>query len=47
MSIGDYRAADGQSYEGIGVQPDIHLVNTKEEILAGKDKELEKAMELL
>jgi len=47
MSIGDYRAADGQSYEGIGVKPDILLVNTKEEILSGKDKELEKAMELL
>jgi carboxyl-terminal processing protease len=47
MSIGDYRAANGQSYEGIGVKPDEVLVNTKEEILSGKDKVLEKAMELL
>lgn len=47
MSIGDYKASDGKSYEGIGVKPDVLLVNTKEDILSGKDKELEKAMELL
>ena len=47
MSIGDYRAADGLSYEGIGVNPDVVLVNTKEEIISGQDKCLEKAIELL
>ena len=47
MSIGDYRAADGNSYEGIGVKPDIILVNTKADIQAGKDLELEKALELV
>jgi C-terminal processing protease CtpA/Prc len=47
MSIGDYRAADGKSYEGIGVKPDILMVNTKADIQAGKDLVLEKALELL
>lgn len=47
MSIGDYRAADGLSYEGIGVTPDIQMVNTREDILAGKDLALEKAVDLL
>ncbi len=47
MSIGDYRAANGQSYEGVGVAPDIWMVNTKEDILAGKDLVLEKAVEIL
>ena len=39
------RASNGESYEGIGVKPDIQLVNTKEETLSGVDKELEKALE--
>ena len=47
MSIGDYRAADGESYEGIGVKPDLWLVNSKQDILSGKDRTLEKALELL
>lgn len=47
MSIGDYRAADGHSYEGIGIEPDIRLVNTKEDILSGHDKSLQQAIELL
>jgi carboxyl-terminal processing protease len=47
MSIGDYRAADGESYEGIGVKPDVLLVNSKADIQSGKDIELEKAMEIL
>jgi hypothetical protein len=47
MSIGDYRAADGQSYEGVGIAPDIRLVNTKEDILAGRDRALEQAAERL
>jgi len=47
MSIGDYRASDGKSYEGIGVKPDVLMVNTKEDILSGKDPVLEKAITLL
>ena len=47
MSIGDYRASDGKSYEGIGVKPDLLMVNTKADIQAGKDLTLEKALELL
>jgi len=47
MSIGDYRASDGQSYEGIGIEPDIHLVTTREDILAGRDRVLEQAAEIL
>ncbi len=34
---------DGQSYEGIGLMPDIHCVNTQEEVEAGIDKTLERA----
>ncbi|MBP7239576.1 MAG: S41 family peptidase [Saprospiraceae bacterium] len=47
MSIGDYRAADGKSYEGIGVKPDMWIVNSKQDIQSGKDRTLEKALELL
>lgn len=47
LSVGDYRAADGQSYEGIGIAPDIFIRNTREDLLAGKDLTLEKAMEVL
>lgn len=47
VSVGDYRAADGVSYEGVGIAPDEFLKNSKEDLLSGKDKTLEKAMELL
>lgn len=47
VSVGDYRAADGRSYEGIGLAPDNYLVNTKEDLLANKDIVLEKAIKLL
>jgi carboxyl-terminal processing protease len=47
FSVGDFRAADGKSYEGIGTAPDIWIRNSKEETLSGKDRTLEKAMELL
>jgi carboxyl-terminal processing protease len=44
LSVGDYRAADGKSYEGIGTAPDIWMRTSKEELLAGKDTALEKAL---
>lgn len=47
ISVGDYRAADGQSYEGIGLLPDIELRNQRADVLAGKDEALEKAIEML
>ncbi len=47
ISVGDFRAADGKSYEGIGTAPDIWMVNTKEDLLAGKDRVLEQAIDLL
>jgi hypothetical protein len=47
VSIGDYRAPGGVSYEGIGMTPDVYSMTTKEDLLAGKDTALEKAMELL
>ncbi|GAA4453140.1 S41 family peptidase [Nibrella saemangeumensis] len=47
VSVGDYRAADGKSYEGIGIAPEITVVNTPADIVAGKDKVLEKALAVL
>jgi len=47
VSVGDYRAPGGVSYEGIGMPPDMVSKTTKEDLLIGKDVALEKAMELL
>jgi carboxyl-terminal processing protease len=47
FSVGDFRAADGKSYEGIGTAPDVWMVNTREDLLKGKDLVLEKAIELV
>jgi carboxyl-terminal processing protease len=44
VTPGDFRAADGKNYEGIGIAPKITIVNTKEDIVAGKDKVLEAAL---
>lgn len=41
---GDFRAADGKSYEGIGIVPSVRVVNTKEDIASGQDKVLEAAL---
>jgi tetratricopeptide (TPR) repeat protein len=42
-----YLDADGRCWEGIGTPPDIRLVNTREDIAAGRDRVLETAVELL
>ena len=42
-----YLDARGRCWEGIGTPPDIRLVNTKEDIAAGRDRVLEAALELL
>jgi hypothetical protein len=47
ISVGDYRAADGKSYEGIGVAPKVFCRNEKAEVLAGKDRVLEMAVTLV
>ncbi len=47
VSTGDFRAADGKSYEGIGLAPDVLVENRPEELEAGQDKALEKAVQLL
>jgi C-terminal processing protease CtpA/Prc len=44
ISVGDFRAADGKSYEGIGIAPERVVTNSKEDIESGKDKVLETAM---
>lgn len=47
ISVGDFRAADGRSFEGIGLRPDIVMASQREDWVAGKDLVLEKAVELL
>ena len=47
VGIGDYRNAAGKSEEGIGIAPKLYLVNAKDDIDAGRDKVLEKAIEAL
>ena len=47
VSVGDYRASDNQSYEGIGIAPDTFIRNEKKDVLSGIDKTLEKAIDLL
>jgi len=38
---------DGRSYEGIGLAPMITVKNTREEMAAGIDKNLETAVEMI
>lgn len=47
FSVGDFRAANGRSYEGIGTAPDVWMVNTREDLLKGKDLVLERAVDFL
>lgn len=47
ISIGDWRAADGTSYEGIGLPPDVVVQNDSADVANGRDEALEKAISLL
>jgi hypothetical protein len=47
IAVGDYRDASGESLEGIGIAPKYVVKSTRTETLAGIDRGLEKAMELL
>jgi hypothetical protein len=44
MSIGDWRAADGTSYEGKGIPPTVVIQNKATELRSGQDKVLEAAI---
>ena len=44
VGVGDYRGADGKSYEGIGIAPNVYSKNLKADVVAGVDKTLEMAI---
>jgi carboxyl-terminal processing protease len=43
----DVEAPDGSVYEGIGIPPAMFIQNTMTDVMAGKDKVLEKAIEMI
>jgi len=47
VAVGDYRNASGINLEGIGIAPAFLAKSTKAETMAGVDRGLEKALELL
>ena len=47
ISIGDWRAADGTSYEGQGIPPKIVIQNQRNDLLNGQDEALDAAIDLL
>ncbi|MEM6344698.1 MAG: S41 family peptidase [Bacteroidota bacterium] len=47
LSVGDYRNADNINLESIGIAPEVVIVNSPQDLAAGNDKMLEKAMEEL
>jgi carboxyl-terminal processing protease len=47
LSHQQYFSADMKNYEGVGVQPDIKLLNEPEDITSGKDLLIVKAIEVL
>lgn len=47
VPVGDYRNAHGVNLEGIGIAPEHYARSNKLETMAGKDRGIEKAMELL
>jgi len=46
LSVGDYRNSEGTSFEGRGLPPAIYSKTTRDDLLAGKDPTLERAIEL-
>jgi C-terminal processing protease CtpA/Prc len=44
ISVGDFRAANGESYEGIGIAPQKVIKNSKKSLELGKDTVLEEAL---
>jgi len=47
LSIGQWLDANGVSYEGKGLVPNILIHNNKQDVLNGKDEALEKAIDIL
>lgn len=47
LSIGQWTDADGVSFEGVGLPPDVLILNKESDLLDGTDEALEKAMEHL
>lgn len=47
VSVQKVQMFDGQSYEGIGLAPDVHVVNDRDEMMAGRDRVLETAVSQL
>lgn len=47
VSVGDYRAADGKSFEGVGLVPNETIVTSRVQLLDGKDATLERAIDKL
>ncbi|HCX20830.1 MAG: peptidase S41 [Flammeovirgaceae bacterium] len=47
LSIGQWVDANNQSYEGVGLVPDILIENEKEDLLNGVDEALERALDQL
>lgn len=47
LSIGEWLDVDGNSYEGIGLAPDVLVKNKKQDVLNGKDSAFEKAIEII
>lgn len=45
LSVGDYRNADNVNLESIGIAPEVVIVNTPQDLAAGNDKMLERAMD--
>ncbi|WP_234734587.1 S41 family peptidase [Tellurirhabdus bombi] len=47
LSIGEYLDHNGLSWEGKGLAPDVSIANTDEDLMKGKDPQLDKALQLL
>jgi len=47
VGVGDYRASDGNSYEGKGIAPDVYIRNEKADLVNGMDEVLETAIAIL
>ena len=47
LPVADVRDANGKNLEGIGIEPHIKVKNSKEDLKAGHDKVLEKALQIL
>jgi len=43
----DQRRYDGQPWEWLGIPPDIRIEQTEEDIINGRDKQLEFAINML